>query len=101
MPYLMQVRDEGAAALLAQRQQLEAAHDADRALLLREVSELTSRMGALRQLAARDSEEAEARLQVQNWWLWVGLFNSVLLCSRARREGRLWSKALLAGCDCS
>lgn len=46
-----QVRDEGSAALLQLREQLGAAHDADRALLLREMAQLQQRIGALRQLA--------------------------------------------------
>lgn len=57
------MRDEGAAALLAQRVALDAAHDSDRALLLREVCELTSRLDAMRSLAVRDAADADARVE--------------------------------------
>lgn len=60
---MVQVRDEGASALLAQRASLDAAHDSDRALLLREVTELTARLDALRALAARDAADADARVE--------------------------------------
>ena len=59
---LQQVRDEGAASLLSLRESLGAAHDADRALLLREMAELQRRVSGLRRLAAAESEAAEKRV---------------------------------------
>ena len=59
---LLQVRDEGAASLLSLRESLGAAHDADRALLLREMAELQRRVSGLRRLAAAESEAAEKRV---------------------------------------
>ena len=59
---MQQVRDEGASALLALRESLGAAHDADRALLLREVAGLQRRTSDLRKMAASEQEAADQRL---------------------------------------
>ncbi|GFH22232.1 uncharacterized protein HaLaN_19662 [Haematococcus lacustris] len=59
---LQQVRDENAAALMAQRQTLDAAHDDERALFSREINELQSRLSSMRQLAIRDRQDADERL---------------------------------------
>lgn len=59
---LQQVRDEGSAALLALRESLGAAHDADRAMLLREMAELQRRSSELRKMAAVEQEAAERRI---------------------------------------
>ncbi|GAX83158.1 hypothetical protein CEUSTIGMA_g10584.t1 [Chlamydomonas eustigma] len=58
---LQQVRDEGAAALLQQREHLSSLHDADRGLLLREMSELQRRINGLRRLAVAEAEASGQR----------------------------------------
>ncbi|KAG1664653.1 hypothetical protein FOA52_011790, partial [Chlamydomonas sp. UWO 241] len=58
-----QVRDEGTASLLQLRDRLSSAHDADRALLLREMAALQSRVAGLRALVAAESEQSEQRVR--------------------------------------
>eukprot|EP00798_Chlamydomonas_sp_ICE-L_P001826 gene1826-33245_t len=63
----LETKDEGAAALLQLREQLSTAHDADRAILMREMGELQSRVNSIKALSLQESSSAERRiLEVRN-----------------------------------
>ncbi|GFR47835.1 hypothetical protein Agub_g9613, partial [Astrephomene gubernaculifera] len=59
---LSHVKAENSAALLALKEQLGEAHEQDRQLLMREIRELQARLAATRDLASRDVELAEQRV---------------------------------------
>ena len=61
---LQQVKDEGSATMLQLREQMQAAHDADRQLLIAEMQQLQARMTMMRQLAHKGKDTQAPNLPV-------------------------------------